>query len=374
MKLSMLRPLYDRPGPWASLYMDVSHNTEDATPVIELRWRSARETLTGAGCDPDTLDALERAVLSRPPQPGRHGLAAFAAHGEVVLTRPLSAPPRREIAVFGPLPHAMPLVAQLGEEISYVRVVVDHTGADVTAAGPGRLVHDETVEGTAQFPIRKVNAGGWRHRRQQQAAQESWRRNAGDAAAAVADLAERYDAEIIVVAGEPRSRPMLVDRLPARWHDRVVVTDAGGRADGADPASLDDVTIQAVAERAAEHEESMLDRYRTQRGRGAAASDGLPAVVAALQRGQVDAVLLVDDPSSTEELWIGPGPLELSHDPAELRALNVSDPQRVRADAAVIRALACTDATLTLVGPDELPVDGGIAALLRYADAGTRHR
>jgi hypothetical protein len=374
MKLSMLRPLYDRPGPWASVFVDASHNTEGATPVIELRWRSARETLTTAGCDPVTLDALERAVLSHPLQPGRHGMAAFAAQGEVILTRSLSAPPWREIAVYGPLPHTMPLVAQLGEEISYVRVVVDHTGADVTVAGPGRLVRSETVQGSAQFPIRKANAGGWRHRRQQQAVQESWRRNARDAATAVAELAESYDAEIIVVAGEPRSRPMLVDGLPERWHDRVVVTDAGGRAAGADPSSLDDVTIQTVAERAAEHEESILDRYRTQRGRGAAASDGLPAVVAALQRGQVEAVLLVDDPSSTEELWIGPGPLELSYDPAELHVLNVPDPQRVRADAAVIRALACTDATLTLVGPDELPVDGGIAALLRYADAGTRHR
>jgi hypothetical protein len=152
-----------------------------------------------------------------------------------------------------------------------------------------------------------------------------------------AELAGRYDAEVIIVAG-------------------------------------DDVTIQAVAERAAEHDETVLDRYRTQRGRDAAASDGLPAVVAALQRGQVDTVLLVDDPSSTEELWIGPGPLELAQDPAELHALNVPDPQRARADAAIVRALACTDADLILVGPDELPVDGGIAALLRYADAATRHR
>jgi hypothetical protein len=97
-------------------------------------------------------------------------------------------------------------------------------------------------------------------------------------------------------------------------------------------------------------------------------------VVAALQRGQVDTVLLIDDPSSTEQLWVGPQPLELSHDRAELLAMGVRDPQRVRADAALVRALTATDAELVLLGPDEADIDGGIAGLLRYADATTRHR
>jgi hypothetical protein len=85
-------------------------------------------------------------------------------------------------------------------------------------------------------------------------------------------------------------------------------------------------------------------------------------------------VLLVDDPTSAEELWVvGPGPLELSYDQAELRAMSVEQPRKARADAALLRAPACSDAGLTLVGPDELG-RGGVAALLRCADAGTRHR
>jgi len=154
----------------------------------------------------------------------------------------------------------------------------------------------------------------------------------------------------------------------------VVETDAGARAAGADPTALDDVTIQAVAERAAAHEQDVLDRYRTQLGRDAAAGNGLPAVIAAVQRGQIDTVLLIDDPSSTEHLWVGPGPLELSYDRSELLAMNVTDPQRARADAALVRALACTDGQLMLVGPDEVDLDGGVAAVLRYADAATRQR
>jgi hypothetical protein len=374
MYLSMLHPLYDRPGPWASVYLDTSHDTEDAAKTLELRWRSAREALTAAGCDSGTITALAESALSAPTRSGQRGVALFATHGDVVLQQPLGAPPRRPLTEFGPLPHAMPMVAQLGEQVPYVCVVVDHTGGDITAVGSGQLVRKDTVTGSANYPIRKVKPGGWSQSHHQNAAQETWRRNAGNVASAVASWAERCAAEVIVVAGDPRSRPMLVGQLPERWRERVVQTDAGQRAAGADPAILDDVTIQAVAERAAAHEQDILDRYRTQRGRDAAACTGLPAVVAALQRGQVDTVLLIDDPSSTDHLWVGSGPLELSHDQGQLLAMNVTRPQRVRADAALVRALACSDGQLVLVGPEELDMEGGIAALLHYADASTRRR
>jgi hypothetical protein len=374
MYLSMLHSLYERPGPWASVYLDTSHDTEDAAKTLELRWRSAREALMAAGCDSGTVTALEGSALSAPSRSGERGMALFASHGEVVLRQPLDAPPRQPIAEFGPLPHAMPMVAQLGEQIPYVCAVVDHTGGDIRAVGSGQLVREHTVKGSANYPIRKVKPGGWSQSHHQNAAEETWRRNAGDVASAVAGLAERCAAEVIVVAGDPRSRPMLIGQLPERWRERVVETDAGQRAAGADPAALDDVTIQAIAERAAAHEQNVLDRYHTERGRDAAACTGLPAVVAALQRSQVDTVLLIDDPSSTDHLWVGSGPLELSHDQAELLAMNVEHPHRVRADAAVIRALACSDGQLVLVGPDEDDIEGGIAALLHYADASTRRR
>jgi hypothetical protein len=373
MQLSTLRPLYERPGPWASVYLDASRDTEDAVKAIELRWRAAREVLERAGCDAATLGALEASVATQRDQPG-HGLALFASQGAVALRHPIDAPPRRPLARLAALPHVMPLVAQLGHQIPYLRVVVDHTGGDIEAAGAGRLVRHYTVDGSADYPIRKVKAGGWSQSHHQRAADEAWRRNAGVLASAVAELADRYAAEVIVVAGVPQSRPMLIAQLPDRWRERVVEADVGARGAGADPAALDDVTIMAVAQRAAAREEDILDRYRTQQGHDAAAASGLAAVVAALQRGQVDTVLLVDDPSSSDELWIGPGPLELSFDRAELVAMGVTDPERVRADAALVRAIVGTDADLILVLPDELDLEGGVAALLRYADAATRRR
>lgn len=371
MHLSFLRPLYADGGPVASVYLDARRDTPDAGRGADLRWRAARERLEADGADAETVRALEAEFLRHT---GARGLAMFAGHGRVRLAEPLPAPPRTEIAAHGPLPHAMPLVAQRGERVPWVRVVVDHAGADVLGMTEGGVARRGSVEGPEQFPIRKVKPGGWSAPRYQRAAEVTWERNAAEVAEAVAELADETGAEILVVAGDPRSRPLLIEHLPTRWQTRVVETDRGSRAVGADPEQLDDVTLVAVAECAAERTTEVIDRFGMEWGRGEAAASGLPAVVGALQRGQVDTLLLVDDPSSTAELWIGPEPMELSFDPEELRALGVAEPVRARADAALVRALVCSDADLALVGPDDAALDGGVGAVLRYADAATRRR
>jgi hypothetical protein len=63
-------------------------------------------------------------------------------------------------------------------------------------------------------------------------------------------------------------------------------------------------------------------------------------------------------------MWIGPEPTQLSTDPAELAAWGVEEPMRERADAALARAVAATDAELWFVPRLESP--DGIGALLRF--------
>lgn len=370
MELSFLRPLYARPGPWASVYLDASRDTEDAVAKLDLRWRGLREQLAEQQVEPETVNALDLVVRRHDPWPGDYGLAAFATDGEVVLTDYLSAPPRKDLAAHGPIAHTMPLVAQRGEQVAWVRVLASRTGADVDAVSAGGVPRGAHVRGGQTYPIRKVKAGAWSQARFQREAAVAWKRNTGDAAAATAELADAVGAEVVVVAGDPQARTGLAAQLPERWQDRVVLTDAGSRTEGADPDRLDDVTVQAIADVAAQHTATVLDRYGEQEHVG----NGLDAVVAALQRRQVDTMLIVDDPSSTERLWIGPGPTDIATDPGQLAAMAVDDPLEVRADAALVRALAGTDAALALVGPDDAPLDDGVGAVLRFVDASTPGR
>ncbi|MCM4077952.1 hypothetical protein [Paractinoplanes hotanensis] len=208
MKLDFLRPLFERPGSWVSVYLDATRAGENADHEVALRWRGLREELAGQGADAATLDAVEGAVQDHPTQPGQYGLAVFATNGDVAMVQTLSAPPPADTAWFEPLPHA--------------------------------------------------------------------------------------------------------------------------------------------------------------------ASTGLVDVVARLQRGQADTVLLIDDQSSTDKLWIAPDdPTLVAVDDHVLREAGVDEPQKVRADAALVRAIAGTGADLVLIVPGEATLEHGIGAVLRYADAST---
>ena len=67
----------------------------------------------------------------------------------------------------------------------------------------------------------------------------------------------------------------------------------------------------------------------------------------------------------TVVLWIGPEAPELATSSDELRERGTADPVAERADAALVRGLALTDAELRFVPGDEPPPKDGIAALLR---------
>src|SRR5262249_13061225 len=158
-----LRPLYAEPSPqtWASVYLDVSHDTEDAARAIELRWRAAREDLHRQGADDATLAALDTVVAEQPPLPGEQGLALFSGAGRVPLRLAMPGPPVRQIAMVAPLPHVTPAVAERGEEVRWLRVVVDRTGADLEGAAHGTVDRRRTVNGQWRYPIHRAKPGGW---------------------------------------------------------------------------------------------------------------------------------------------------------------------------------------------------------------------
>jgi Bacterial archaeo-eukaryotic release factor family 2 len=364
MDLTYLRPLFTRTGPWASVYLDATRAEENAEHQVDLRWRALRDDLEAQGAPLDTLVALDDAVAGGPRRPGRYGLALFATGGDVVLVETLNAPPPVDQAVYGPLPHAMPLVAQRGAEIPYVQVESDRTGAEVTGLTVGGVARTRQVRGSESFPLTKVHPGGWSDRRYDQAVEETWKRNAGDVAAAVAELAEAVGAEVIVVGGDIRSTRLTAEQLPKRWRDRVVTTDRAGETD------LDEATLIAIAEVAERHVQDAVDRYQAQRGSGSG-SEGLADVVLRLQRGQADTVLMVDEPSSTDRLWIGPDdPSLIAYEESELRESGV-EPVQVRADQALLRAIIGTDADLVLVQPGQVELAHEIGAILRYNDGDT---
>jgi peptide subunit release factor 1 (eRF1) len=366
MRLSFSAELFAAAGPIASVYLDTSHDTENAVHAVALRWRALRDELETAGCPAD-LDVLG-ATIERLRGTGHTGHALFATGGRILYGAELHGPPRREIARRAPLPHLMPLVAQVPETVPHVLVVADRIGADVTTVGPSGEQTEESVSGD-DYPIRKVAPGGWSQRRFQQRVEETWEHNARRVAEAVTDAAHACEAEVVLVAGEERATSELLRAFGPELQAEVVEVSSGGRAAGIDQEAFAAEVSKLLADRAASRLAAVAATYRQERGRGARATEGLDHTIAALRRAQVATLLVNDDPSAVGTLFVGPEPTHLAVRRDELIDLGVDAPSEDRVDAALVRTAAGTDADLVIVPVEELQLTGGVGALLRYAEA-----
>ncbi|SEG35916.1 hypothetical protein SAMN04489712_104567 [Thermomonospora echinospora] len=358
MKLAYLRPLYERSGPFASLYLCTDRHTADAAKALSLRWRHARIELGRLGADDATLDAIEQVVLDRDSAaPGR---ALFATDGQVVHNEVLPESPSQVSTQVGELPAVMPLLEERQEPVPHVGVKADRQGAEIISVGDKRQV--TTVDGI-EWPIRKVKAGGWSESHYQRNAEETWEANAREVAAQVMREAEAVDAQVVLVGGDVRARELVLESLGEPYAGRAVPTEHGVRS-GADDEAWEQEVRAILDERRRERRDAAVARFREAHGRGDAVA-GLADVTEALRGGQVDTLLIARPLRG--ELWYGSQPHELATSEKELRELGVHDPRCAETGSVLARAATATDAEIFFTEDVEPP--DRVGAILRYTAA-----
>jgi hypothetical protein len=370
--LGFLRRLYDGMGDYVSVYLDTDRihegNNSEAT---QIRWDDARRELAAAGADELSLDAVAEFVGDRDEvAPGR---AMFARRGAIVFTGALDAPPRREIARLAPLPHLMPLLAQHRPPIPHVRVSATRTGGEVVAIGGSGDVWRDWMSGR-QWPVHKVKVGGWSQDKLQRRAEETWDENAKELAAEVIAAADRVGARHVIVSGDVRVRTMLLDHLSEPLRDSAALLD---KEVSADSSAMAEAADQALSDWADRDRRARFDDWGAYLAHDQAV-EGLEKTLTALRNGQVSDVFVADNPHSTATAWIGPGGADVASTAEELAVRGVAEPVSDRADAAIVRAIATTEAELHFL-PEDLVVAGdptarggiarpldGIGATLRF--------
>ncbi len=368
MHLGFLQPVVNATGPFATVCLDATRSGESGAHQVELRWRALRERLEDREVPRPILQALEAAALAPTGLAGPHGRMLVAAGGELLLDRPLPQPPQPDSAGWDAVPDLLPFVRQYAWQVPHLLVVTDRTGADLTAFGfLGEEIDEETVSGD-DHPLRKVSPGGWSQKRFQQRAENLWLDNADAVARQVDRLVAQSAARLVAVAGDVRAVAALKDHLGERASAIVVELRAGGRGSGVDEDALRKEVAEAVRVRAVEAVIEVTDRFQEELGRQGAAVEGLAAVVTALRKAQVDTLLLRDDPPETTQLYVGPEPLLIGVTEEDVRELGVEHVRPARGDAALVAALAASDASIVLVPRDGPRPANGIGALLRYAD------
>jgi hypothetical protein len=375
MDVSFLEPVFTAAGPYATVCADVTHTTENADAEVDLRSRGIAERLTEQGAPADVVEAV-RAKLLEANEGGEvttlKGRAlVVASDGSVVLDQALVSAPLRELAEWSPQPDLLPVLRQLPGRVPHVVVLTDRVGADISYVGtPGQVDderEEETVEGDS-FQIRKVQVGGWAHHRFQHNAENKWIHNADDVAARITSMARRLSPRFVLVAGDVRARQILTDRASDVWSDLVVSMDEGGRAAGADRDPVDRRESELVAEHEARECAEVVEQVQAASAHGLALTGTAP-VVEALRKGQVETLVLADQPDD-EQLLVGRSPLELGVDQHDMDALGTHG-EAVPGDRALLAAAVASSAGVVVVPRSAMPGSAPVAAVLRYTDAST---
>ena len=264
--------------PIASLYINTSRDTETAESKIWIRWEQARRELAAQGMDDETLGAMDEGVGDTEGVSGVRPVV-YAAGGEVLFDSTVS---NRHRTTWPGADPAGPTAVHGGRGPTHTHVlaVVDSIGADLRAEyADGRTVN-RRVEG-ADKPVHKVREVVTTGH-MQRAVDEQVRQNVDQVADEVTALADRSRAEVVAL-GEAQVRE-LMERLPERVRERVVVLEAGSRAPGSDSSPLDEELSALLDREAAEHRAGRV-RLRA-RTVGGAVTDGFANTVRALQRGR----------------------------------------------------------------------------------------
>ncbi|MDQ1742241.1 MAG: hypothetical protein QOE23_580 [Pseudonocardiales bacterium] len=364
--------LYRHAGPFASVYLDATRANEAGNTEVELRWRGLRHRLAEAGADEKSLQAIDEVAGAHVDVAGRHGQFVVAAGGEVLLDEPTRRPPSREIGRWSPLPHVLPYLVERSTQVPHLVVLIDRTGADVYTVLDDIHTDQTSVEGGVEYPLRKTGRDVWNERAYQHRVDNAWETNSKEVAQAISHQLPPQ-VRVILLAGDVRARTLVSEELAKVLPQRVLVRqlEHGARAEGASRAALDAGVRSALLHHVWAERRDVLARLQQAVGRHDYAVTGIPAVLDALRKAQVDTLVLSDDPSSTATCSIGPDPLLLAATDAELRHLGATDIRHDRLDAALVRALAGSSAGLVITPGAHQYVEQGIAALLRYTDAST---
>lgn len=349
------------PGPFATVVLSTESNIDDAAQRSELRWKTARDELAVAGA-PDAVLAAVDPVVPEAHLEGEGLAVVVRADGEVHVEHAAGAP-ASELVRWAPVPSLVPVIEWRQASPAHVVVLADRRGADIVAVRLDRPdVHREA--GGDDVAISKVRAGGWSNRRYQDRAENTWEKNADDAAAQVAALAGRVDARLVVVAGDVRAVALLKEALPKGLVPLLREIDGGRSADGSEPV-LGGEVARLVDEAVAEDTRALLAKFAEELGQGDRAADGPDATLQALAAGQVD-VLLVHDDRDGRTAWFGPEPVHVAATESTLRDLGVDEPVEGRLVDVAVRAALGTGAGIRVV-----PADAGVTglgAILRWSN------
>jgi release factor family 2 len=352
-------------GEFLSVLLTTDPAVENAAHRSEKRWKTLRSDLEHRGIPEEILSAVDPFVPEahlHGPQLGVVVSTSGARHIEHGGDRTEAT--EHDEGRWGWAPWLFPILSWRQATVPHLVVLIDRSGADLFAfRREGAALHEE-VDPPGE-PLKRAKPGGWSQRRYQQRAENSWERGAGDVAKELVRLIERFEPRIVVVAGDVRAVQFLREALPKEMDELVrVVSGERPNPDGSGGIPQDEVD-ELVAEVVERDTVELLAKFEEELGQGDLAVEGPAAVVEALEKAQVEALLIRDEPNDERTVWIGPEPVHIGIARDRIEAMGVEDPHEARLLDAAVRAAIGTSARIRLLADGPGPREG-VGAILRW--------
>jgi peptide subunit release factor 1 (eRF1) len=230
-----------------------------------------------------------RAYLKDELKTSTHALAIFSCSGEPALfeTLQLEGELDGHRLYIDREPHLFPLARLADQYSTYAALLVNTNAARLYVFSAGAAQRQQTVRNKKG---KRVSAGGWSQARYQRRVENLHQKHIKEVAEAVERVINEEQISRVLVAGDEVAMPLLREQLSPTTRERLIEVD-GLNIKAADAevyrATLD-AFREADSQTDAEHVAEVLNAYRAH----GLATVGVTGVKAALERGQVDRLLV----------------------------------------------------------------------------------
>ncbi|HTV02034.1 MAG TPA: Vms1/Ankzf1 family peptidyl-tRNA hydrolase [Luteitalea sp.] len=309
MPITTLEPVLDRlarftnaPLPVVSLYLDLSadqHGRQTHQAFLERAFAEPSETYGRDSTFSESLrrdEARIRAYLSDElERPGPAGVALFSCSGGDTLFEAiaLDTPLDGHMLYVDEEPHLFPLARVAEQYATYAALVLDTNTARLFVCATGAVQRAETIENEKTH---RVSTGGWSQARYQRHVEDLHLKHMKEVAEAVERVVRDERITSIILSGEQQAVTLLRKHL----HPTVdaLIIDVMRLDVHAREHEILRATLEAFRRKDQETDrevvDALLDAYRS---RGLA-TVGVAGVRGALERGQVDELIVPAAPAS----------------------------------------------------------------------------
>lgn len=290
-------------------------------------------------------------------KPTSQAIAIFSSSGapELFETVPLEAPLGGHRLYIDSEPHVFPLERLADQYQSYAALLVNTNAARLHVFSAGAAEREVTVKNKKG---KRVSAGGWSQARYQRRVENLHIKHMKEVADAVEQLVRDESIARILVAGDEVALPLLREQLSQAT--LALLTEVDGVDIKTPEAEVFKVTLDAFREADQQNDQERVDALLNAYRSGGLGTVGLTGVKAALERGQVDRLLVPATPSKSTA----------DQSTADAEMTGPKD-QRSELDEAAIEELVTlarrTDAEITFIEDARLLAPARhVGAMLRY--------